>query len=709
MSGRTQKVSRRPTLETAWRLPTDFKVTAAGSRVHDWQWDFRQERGNLSIASWDCDVMSGAVCLGRLSDGMAPAIVKALQEAVAIRWRFRRPEDGRAWHATRAMAAISEARAFAAYCASVDVLEPGQITDEIFYAYVDTAIVRRDGKPRTRRHAASLVEAPLLLWKMRQRTDISLGFVPENTSGIDYVALGADTMPIPLVPKVVLDQLIGSALDYVEVFAPDIIAMHEAWAKHSAEFLNKHGMTKVPTSEHPLSQAYWVFVSRRMGMTTRDARKPWTPPNGFAVNPRTGKPWHTGIKSGKEFWLHIHNLRTAAYIVIAFFTGARVSEMERIRVGRARRLGQVNGQSDHFELDGEVIKHQGDGFKPVAWSLPEVAFNAVDVLTRSLAPFRTRTGSDYLFVTRIGGRVNERTISDDLKRFCASVTIPYVDGKPYPISTHVLRVALAQWLGLEPYGELAGAFHLNQLSTIVFRGYLRENQQFKSQFENYGIMAQADHLEILLNEPVLLGRKGAQILADRSPEEQHTLERNVRALNLAQVGRCAPPMRTIERMKKAGISVYRTKFTSCMFQPDTAECLKDVPLAERVAPRTHACSPTTCANSAMTRLSVPAYLEDYEAYAAMRTDPSQSPSQQALAIEEMKKLAALISPHHPTLAAERQLLAISLQDAPENDVTAMSMRSRLASVTDLLTRISAGKVVETFWTCPDKVERHCLN
>src|SRR3546814_17889643 len=90
----------------------------------------------------------------------------------------------------------------------------------------------------------------------------------------------------------------------------------------------------------------------------------------------------------------------------------------------------------------------------------------------------------------------------------------------------------------------------------------------------------------------------------------------------------------------------------CFFNRDAAECLKHMPVAERKKPLTHKCEPLNCANYVLTRLQVAGFLEDFEAYAAMAVDPSQSPSQKVLATEELGGLATLIAPFVPLLSRE---------------------------------------------------------
>src|SRR3546814_14074299 len=77
-------------------------------------------------------------------------------------------------------------------------------------------------------------------------------------------------------------------------------------------------------------------------------------------------------------------------------------------------------------------------------------------------------------------------------------------------------------------------------------------------------------------------------------------------------------------------TLFRSPYSMCFCKRDAAECLKQMPVAERKKPLTHKCEPLNCANSVLTRLQVAGFLEDFKAYAAMAVDPSQSPSQKEI-------------------------------------------------------------------------------
>ncbi len=419
---------------------------------------------------------------------------------------------------------------------------------------------------------------------------------------------------------------------------------------------------------------------------------PWNTDGQFVRDPDTGEPWLPGIRTRQHLQQLENSLRTAAYVVIAFTTGGRSSELNLLKVGCAKTISQPDTRSARHVITGQVTKHRGREPEEVIWGVPEVAVQAAGILLRMLAPWRAKTGSDRLFVTQTGAPMDGRLANVDIKVFLERVETPYVDGKPFPVSPHMLRVALAQWLAQEPYGEIAGAIHLKQLSTAAFRGYLRQDPQFQSLFESFAVQAQADHLEMVMNEPVLLGRQGAEIVRSRTPEQQAELATQVRSINYAQAGRDAPSPRTMAKLKKSQRPVYKTKFTMCFFKGDAAECLKGRAATERTRPITHRCEPLTCANSAITRLQVPAYLEDLEEFAALAADPGQSSSQVALYQTQMSELAQLIVPFLPTLAAEQIWLERQLQGADPREASSVALRHRRDEVAELLRRIDEPRV-----------------
>jgi hypothetical protein len=676
-------------------------ITERGSTVYESAWDFRDDHADGGIALWNTDVVASEMKIGELCDPAFADLLRPLQEAVAIRWKYRRREDGGAWRGKRAAEAVREARTFATWAAAKGISSVTQVTEPVFQTWLKHIERTGKGAERTLRDRRRLAEIVLLMWRLRGRVSATLGFKPFSTDPADWITEGPKGEPVPLIPKPVLDHVVGSAIRFIEVYARDVRAARAYVDDLVRQWELKNG--RPAPAWAPSSKEHGRFdswLSRRFGTRSPKARKamgppaPWNPDGLFLRDPDTGRPWLDGIRTRHHLQRLENSLRTASYIVIAFMTGGRNTEVNQLKPTCARTIKHSNGRPDWHFIEGFVTKHRGRDPELVTWGVPEIAMKAAGLLLEILAPWRAKKNSDRLFVTQTGAKMTDVLMNTDLKVFIERVGAPYVNGKPFPISTHMLRVALAQWLAQEPYGEIAGAIHLKQLSTAAFRGYLRQDPQFQSVYESFVVQGHADHLEMVLNEPVILGKKGAEILRARTPEEQARLETQVRSINFAQVGREAPSPRTVKKLKKSGRPVYKTKLTMCFFKADSAECLKGRPTTERTGPLTHRCEPLICANSAIIRLQAPTYLEDFEEYATLADDSSQSPSQVKLYRTEMAKLAALIAPFIPTLVAECEMLERELDGADPREAATVALQQRKREIEDLLCRIEAGKVKE---------------
>jgi hypothetical protein len=684
-------------------LSDDLVLTRRGSRLYDLTWDFRDDHLSLGLFSWEADIVSSGVVIGRLGDPRFDRLRRPLLEAVAARWKYRRREDGKAWAAKRACAAAAAARAFARWVAARGVTSVEQVDETVFQAWLDQTKVTGDGQtPRQHRDRKVLADAVLLLWRVRDRISATVGFVPFSHEVTDWVADGPQPTPIPLVPKAVLDHVVGAALRYIEVYSHDIFQARLYVDNLKQEWERTFGRPAPAWKRGDLEHgAYDTWLGRRFGTKNRHAAErmgcpaPWNPDGLFVRDPDTGEPWLSSIRTRRHLQQLENSLRTACFIVIAFLTGGRILEVTTYKCDCVPTFDLPDPGPAGHRIRGWVTKHRGSEPEIVDWTVPDVAVKAAGLLLRLLASWRRKTGADWLMVTQTGSRLDERLLTTDLKVFLDRVEAPYVDGKLFPLSAHMLRVALAQWLAQEPYGEIAGAIHLKQLSTAAFRGYLREDPRWQSMYESFVVQAQADHLELVMNEPVLLGRGGGEIMRARTPERQAEIDAAVRSINYAQVGREAPSARTMDRLKKSQRPVYKTKYTMCFFKPDAAECLKGRPASERRRPITHRCEPLTCTNSAITRLQVPAYLEDLEECAALAADPGQSPSQVEIYREQVSDLGRLVAPYVPVLVRERALLEQQLRDAPPREVSTLARVARRDEVDDLLRRIeSTGLALE---------------
>lgn len=698
--GRSSSLGREPAAST-WRLPGDRSVTRAGSLVHDMQWRMMDDHPTLGIIDWDWPVKVGGVEVGRLSDVDNLPLVHVFQTAVALRWLYRTVEDGKPWNAARAATAATACRAFAAWLVGQGIRTPEAITEDDFLAWLELVRVTKSGKEATLRHQRVLGDPALLVHRMRNRLGRRLGFNPSSPHISAHITGQDEGNPIALIPKPILDYVIGTSIKYVQVYSKDIFAARSYLDELGAEWERVHRKVRPPYKRGNREyQAFDNWIGRRFGFKNESARKamgsraPWNDDGRFLSACEGGPPWLDHIRTRHHLQELENSLRTACFILIAFLMGGRSIEVTLLDANCARSVsGGANRPTNHF-IVGKVTKHQGRAGKEVTWGVQQLAVEAVGVLSRLCASWRARTGSKRLFVTQTGARLLNSYLCVDLRKFVERIGAPYLDGKPFPLSSHMLRVALAQWLGAEPYGEIAGAFHLKQLSTAAFRGYLRDDPQFRSLLDSFEIQAGEDHLSILLQEPRPQGKFGERVMRDRSPERQAELEANVRAIDLAHVGREAPSTHILRKRNKRGTPVYFTPYSMCVFKADTAECLKGMSEIERSRPVPHLCSPLTCANSALTRLQVPAYLDDMDAYVELRDDRASSPSQQALSRQEIAVLWSVVQPHIATLRAEHALLGEELKDVTDNEAVTLARRARRDAVGAILVRLDSGRYGE---------------
>lgn len=675
-------------------LSGDLVLTKAGSRLYDLNWDFRLDEEGLRCISWDVDVLSSEVKLGTLGNAAYDDLRRPLQEAIAARWKYGRREDGKIWHGRRALQAVDSARRFAAWAAGRGIRSVEEIDEPLFYAWLKFIETKNDNiSRRSWKDQLTLAKPVLILYHMRHRISKCIGFVPYSDAAADWVKDRKEHEPIALIPKPVLDHVVGAALRYVEVYSQDILQARASLERLAREWESEFGRARPIFKHEPRecdSFEQWTARRAKFIVNSNDppsCAAPWNESGSFLMDPDTKQPWLSHIKTMRQLQQLENSLRTAAYIVIAFQMGGRCSEITRLRKDCANIRHSVPGGRTQYRISGQVFKDTGHEPRDTEWGVLEVAILAVKVLEAMCETWRAKTGSDRLFVTQTGQRMDGGYVNVDLKVFLDRIDAPYVDGKPFPISSHMFRVALAQWLSHEPYGEIAGAIHLKQLSTKVFRGYLRDDPQFQSIFQSFTVQAMSDHLEFIMDEPVLAGRKGASISSARPPERQAELAAKVRSINFAQAGREAPSPRAMARLKHSQRPVYKTKFTMCVFKGDAAECLKGRPAAERSRPLTHRCEPLACANSAITRLQVPAYLDDYEEAAALAEDPGQSPSQRDLYRQQMGDVADLLKPFAPVLVGELVWLREKLRLSDPREASTIGTIKRSGEVQSLLERM----------------------
>lgn len=144
-------------------------------------------------------------------------------------------------------------------------------------------------------------------------------------------------------------------------------------------------------------------------------------------------------------------LSTACYIIIAYFSGMRISEGMSIKAGCIEKKRSDNGTAYyllHSTYYKTVQRPKGD-----TWLVPEAVATAVDVLERLSKPLREKSGLNYLFLCNRMRKNNEIGVISNmntyLKQFMQETRVVLHQGKPWNLTPHQFRKSFAYFMARE--------------------------------------------------------------------------------------------------------------------------------------------------------------------------------------------------------------------------------------------------------------------
>ncbi|MFB6957546.1 hypothetical protein ACFCYB_10960 [Streptomyces sp. NPDC056309] len=186
-------------------------------------------------------------------------------------------------------------------------------------------------------------------------------------------------------------------------------------------------------------------------------------------HPQTGLPWRDRF-SPAAVPHEERLLRTACYILIAYLSGMRDSEVKELRDGCHFTERSADGVIVRHKVCSQLVK--GGRGVTESWVVIEPVAEAIDVLER--LPHR-----DALFcrpVTRDRySTVSANRMNENLNTFrahCAHIgfPVPDVDGEPWNLTTRQFRRTVAWHIAHRPYGTVAGMIQYKHLSVAMFEG-----------------------------------------------------------------------------------------------------------------------------------------------------------------------------------------------------------------------------------------------
>jgi integrase len=313
-------------------------------------------------------------------------------------------------------------------------------------------------------------------------------------------AMTSSLRPLPYTPQEVAVKLVNGAIHYVEDLASKILDARASFVAAWREAEQK-GMCRSAVEREAASALREISIlSRRSsrGRLSALARE-------------------------------IDNLYAACFICISYLTGARLSEILRLRLDCARPGG---GQKPG-RIVGAIYKKQPN-FAGTSheWIAPPAALKAIAVLEKLSAPHRARMESNLLWLRQdrhcgarewlgngdsevrlpLKGRVNLL-----LQRFARCIGATDHAGKEWRITTHQGRKTFARFIALrDRTALLALAQQLGHRERgVTDRSYCGHDYRLNEEIDREVLAQSVGAWEEMLSAPHLAGKAGLEISAKR--------------------------------------------------------------------------------------------------------------------------------------------------------------------------------------------------
>ncbi|MFD5451269.1 hypothetical protein [Streptomyces sp. NPDC127100] len=303
-------------------------------------------------------------------------------------------------------------------------------------------------------------------------------------------------------------------------------------------------------------------------------------------------------------------LQVSCWIVIAYLSGLRDSEIKHLRRGCVSAQRDTGGGIYRYRLHGLAFKGEGVHGAAATWIVTAPVARAVAVLERCQP-----ADEPYLFAHprksanhqchHVAGRVRTggttiRDITAILKwinTYCAAQSrvdaIPETDGRLPHLTLRQFRRTLAWFIARRPGGTIAGALQYRHQCIQMFEGYAGTSDSgFRDEVEAEEAFARGQFLAELGADdarPKLTGPAGAEAEARLAELARHTVFDGQVVTDEARLRRI---------LARHDTHLYPGAFVTCAYNPDRALCRTPADRADQ--PTMADCQPLACRNAALT-------------------------------------------------------------------------------------------------------------
>lgn len=332
----------------------------------------------------------------------------------------------------------------------------------------------------------------------------------------------------------------------------------------------------------------------------------------ISIDPDTGLPWRSRFDA---FSLRHEQrmLQAACYVLCAYLTGMRDSEVQAMRMGCVRASKSRDGLVDHYLLQSRVYKARREAGDIETWVTVEEVARAVAVLEKLSEAARVGRGGDTLWRTLDHHNRRKEHLSSEislaLRAFCEHINtlagedlIPRgPDGRVKAPLPSQFRRTIAWHIGNRPFGMVAGKLQFKQVAVATFEGYVGTSASgFPQEVEAERKLGQLDDILEYFE-----GHRRGQRLTGPAVKRITGVFEGVEA----QLGRLPGQIVDAQRVKAMLSSLARTlhigPLADCFFDAQTALCLTNA--ASIDGPQIAVCEPTKCSNACINERHAPAW------------------------------------------------------------------------------------------------------
>ncbi|MDA8284930.1 MAG: hypothetical protein M0Z42_16925 [Actinomycetota bacterium] len=322
--------------------------------------------------------------------------------------------------------------------------------------------------------------------------------------------------------------------------------------------------------------------------------------------PATGMPWRPRLD---PFSLNaeVSHLRSACWIVIAYLSGMRDSEVRELsRDCAVTELG-ADGRTRH-KLRGRVFKDRRLAGDEADWVVLDVVHQAVGVL------LSINGDPSHLFGHSIGRRgglltsmpVRLNCFAAHANELFSTPETPFLPGyrdaeeaRPWAFTTRQFRRTLAWHIAHQPFGVVAGARQYKHAQVAVFEGYAGTSASgFAAEVEAEQAVARLDYVEDLYRDWARGGDSGGGAAGGIDAEFAR-----IRAELSDLPGTVADRARLRRMLEHLTTTLHPGVLGDCFYRPETALCAKRTTVPDRPLPMLDTC--LSCPNSRRSSMHLP--------------------------------------------------------------------------------------------------------